>query len=365
MNYIDDDWSGSWTTAGLDSIYDIVVVVDHPETTIAEHYARQLSDGYEWIGVCAHSNSHMHGFLFNQSQHWSWFSNYQLKALDPPALFYNLFACSNARYVESDYMGGWYIFADTYGLAAIGSTKTGSMLHFQEFYYPLGRGSCLGAAFLDWFLAIAQNGFDQGEIDWFYGMTLLGDPTLRPHLTTHYYLTIQAESGGGVYPPSGYWEADQVVRIRAVPDPGYDFIGWLGTGQGSYTGKSNPACVGIKDFITEKACFHPVESSVYTEGESAVTAPTILQLAEVFPNPFNTQTVIRYVLPRKGQVFLRVYSVLGQLVKELENGEKAEGCHQTAWDGTDANGQQVGSGIYFLCLAAGGHRKMTKLVYMK
>jgi hypothetical protein len=180
LNYIDDDWSGSWTTAGLESIYGEVVVVDHPESTVAADYEAELTAEYEWIGVCAHSWPGGHGFIYNGGSTWSYFYAYQLDPIDPQGLFYNLFACSNARYVEANYMGGCYIFTDTYGLGAVGSTKTGSMLYFEQFYYPLGGGVSLGQAFKEWFDVIASGGFATWEHSWFYGMTLLGDPTLVP-----------------------------------------------------------------------------------------------------------------------------------------------------------------------------------------
>ncbi len=53
------------------------------------------------------------------------------------------------------------------------------MLNFEDFYGPFGEGNNLGVSFRDWFAAQAVGGFDEGEITWFYGMTLNGDPTLR------------------------------------------------------------------------------------------------------------------------------------------------------------------------------------------
>jgi len=82
-------------------------------------------------------------------------------------------------YVDNDYMGGWYIFCQSYGLVSIGSTKTGAMLNFDYFYYPFGNCATIGESFRDWFSAIASGGFTQDETCWHYGMTLLGDPTLR------------------------------------------------------------------------------------------------------------------------------------------------------------------------------------------
>ena len=177
ITYIDDDWSG-WTTCGLDFVYSDVTVVNDKEITRGTDYKNRLDDNYLWIHVCANSWSGGHAFKFNNGNDWDYVYVDDIKTIDPLAYFYNLFASSNARYVEENYMGGWYIFVDSYGLGALGSTKTGSMLTFQDFYNPLADGATLGDAFKQWFAQRASGGFEDWEKAWFYGMTLLGDPAL-------------------------------------------------------------------------------------------------------------------------------------------------------------------------------------------
>lgn len=75
-------------------------------------------------------------------------------------------------------MGGEYVFGTNLGLLAVGSTKTGSKLAFDDYYYPLGEGATFGDAYLAWWTARAAGGFSDYEKDWHYGMTLLGDPLL-------------------------------------------------------------------------------------------------------------------------------------------------------------------------------------------
>jgi hypothetical protein len=177
--YVDNDWvPWAWDyDADMDSLYKTRTLVFDPETTIADDYRFRLGENYEWISVFAHSWPGGHGFIY-QDTLWSWLKAQEIPAIDPKAFFYNLFACSNCRFVDTSYMGGRYIFAPTFGLAAVGTTKTGSMLDFKKFYDPLGGGKSLGEAFLEW--------FDQQPLDsiwaqsWYYGMTLLGDPTLKP-----------------------------------------------------------------------------------------------------------------------------------------------------------------------------------------
>jgi hypothetical protein len=102
-----------------------------------------------------------------------------IQTIDPDGILYNLFACSAARFTESDYIAGRYTFANTYGLTTLGSAKSGSMLYFEDFYEELGAGQCVGKAFQEWFRDQGSDGFDNWEVCWYYGLILIGDPTLR------------------------------------------------------------------------------------------------------------------------------------------------------------------------------------------
>ena len=178
--YIDDDWAsgGAWWNSNVGEAYSNRTFVNDTWTTWGPDYLGRIPLDYEFIQVCVHSWPGGHAFK-RPVDDWSWVYISDVMAANPVAHFYNLFACSNARYIETDYSSGWYIFNKDHGLAAIGSAKTGSMLNFEDFYGPFGEGNNLGVSFRDWFAAQAVGGFDEGEITWFYGMTLNGDPTLR------------------------------------------------------------------------------------------------------------------------------------------------------------------------------------------
>jgi hypothetical protein len=178
LSFVDDDWY-YFDDCYLSSAYEDVTVITGFNQTIATNYKQELLESYEWIHLCAHSSCWAHTFLVDGSQ-WGGGSvyNYEIHTLQPHAFFYNLFACSNTRFVETNNLGNWYIFVDDYGLAAVGSAKTGSMLDFYSFYYPLGQGKCIGDAFKEWFEMQALGGFDESEQGWFFGNNILGDPTL-------------------------------------------------------------------------------------------------------------------------------------------------------------------------------------------
>jgi hypothetical protein len=82
----------------------------------------------------------------------------------------------------------------------------------------------------------------------------------------------------------------------------------------------------------------------------AVSVPVEFSLEPTFPNPFNSETTIRYTLPRQAHVRLDIYNVSGQHVKTLQDGIKPAGQYDTYWDGTDAHQNGVTAGLYFVKL---------------
>lgn len=183
LSYVDDDWAGFGDCA-MDSMFPAanLEVITNPATTDVDRYKAEIHQQRAWAHICAHSSPGGHSFKVGGGTEWV--PNTYLRDTNPPdAYFYNLFACSNARFTQPDYMAGWYIFdksggSTCSGLAAVGSTKTGSMLLFENFYGPMGNGKTIGEAFVAWWNALGAE-HDLDERRWYYGMTLLGDPTLN------------------------------------------------------------------------------------------------------------------------------------------------------------------------------------------
>ncbi|MBF0299234.1 MAG: hypothetical protein HQK51_10970 [Oligoflexia bacterium] len=196
----DDDWSNQAASQYLQNLANERILVNGNNNTNASEYLNRIKaipGGFWYLHIMAHSSPTSHSFKTGGSWDSDGVSLAELEGVDRRAHFYNLFNCSGARFTTNDFFGGIYTFGNDYGLGAVGSTKTGSMLGFDVYYANLagylkpehaslatdwdvvvGQKATFGTAFLKWFRYIAKGGFTQDERNWHYGMVHLGDPTL-------------------------------------------------------------------------------------------------------------------------------------------------------------------------------------------
>ena len=85
-----------------------------------------------------------------------------------------------------------------------------------------------------------------------------------------------------------------------------------------------------------------------------------LALGAAYPNPFNPQTQIPVTLARDGLVRLEVFDAAGRRVRTLHHGELAAGRHVFRWDGRDARGLSVSSGVYLARVEDGNGRATSR-----
>ncbi|MFN0158129.1 MAG: FlgD immunoglobulin-like domain containing protein [Bacteroidota bacterium] len=99
--------------------------------------------------------------------------------------------------------------------------------------------------------------------------------------------------------------------------------------------------------------------------------PTEFSLDQNYPNPFNPTTRIEYGLAAPAQVTLKVFDILGQEVVTLADGLQDAGYFAVEWDGRNASGNMVSSGVYFYRIEAAGteagatFRSLKKMTLMK
>jgi methionine-rich copper-binding protein CopC len=99
-------------------------------------------------------------------------------------------------------------------------------------------------------------------------------------------------------------------------------------------------------------------------GDNAIV-PDEFGLHQNAPNPFNPTTMILYDLPKATNVRMEVYNLLGQNVKTLVNSFQEAGTQSVIWDGTDNDGYQVASGMYFYRIEADDFQATKKMMMLK
>lgn len=84
------------------------------------------------------------------------------------------------------------------------------------------------------------------------------------------------------------------------------------------------------------------------------------ELKQNYPNPFNPSTTIKYEIPERCSVSIKVYDVLGNEVAMLVNEDKQAGAYEVEFDGS-----ALTSGIYFYQLKAGEFVATKKMILLK
>ena len=98
--------------------------------------------------------------------------------------------------------------------------------------------------------------------------------------------------------------------------------------------------------------------------------PTQNLLLQNYPNPFNPETWIPYQLSEDSPVSISIYDITGRLVRTLSLGFQSVGFYNSRaraayWDGRNALGERVASGIYFYQLITPSFQQTRRLVILK
>ena len=114
------------------------------------------------------------------------------------------------------------------------------------------------------------------------------------------------------------------------------------------TYKLGPNTIGSTDWTDTAGLVGPdLATAVLVEavpaGKLAITAA---------PNPLNPSTDLKFATSQSGRVGVRIFDLTGQIVKVLADESMPAGRHTLRWDGSDAAGRRVSSGVYFVRLSA-------------
>jgi hypothetical protein len=89
------------------------------------------------------------------------------------------------------------------------------------------------------------------------------------------------------------------------------------------------------------------------------------QLLPNFPNPFNPKTTLSFTVSMSGHAQLGIYDIQGRLLRVLIDQFVTAGTHHAEWDGHDAEGIRMSSGIYFSKLITKDSVQTSKMVLVK
>jgi hypothetical protein len=103
--------------------------------------------------------------------------------------------------------------------------------------------------------------------------------------------------------------------------------------------------------------FGALLTGVFMESNSV---PNKFALEQNYPNPFNPSTTIRYTIPAKSNVTIKIYNVLGQQIESLVNMDQTAGSYVIQY-----NASRLATGVYFYELRAGDYRNVKKMLLLK
>ncbi|MEJ2719662.1 MAG: beta-propeller fold lactonase family protein [bacterium] len=150
----------------------------------------------------------------------------------------------------------------------------------------------------------------------------------------------------------------------------------VGSGSGAFGSVSGLIAADAKSYVDRDTRagreYEYALGVVLDNGEEALSQPVRvttksfkLALFQNYPNPFNPKTTIAFTLPAKQHVTLTIYNVAGQRVTTLVDGVLSEGYKKYEWDGVNAGGNPVGSGVYFYRLQTGKRMLTRKMILLK
>jgi flagellar hook assembly protein FlgD len=101
-----------------------------------------------------------------------------------------------------------------------------------------------------------------------------------------------------------------------------------------------------------------------TQSKVAVM-PKTTTLYQNHPNPFNAVTTIAYELQSEQHVRIDIFNIMGQRVVRLVDERQPAGNYNILWDGTDAGGREVASGIFIYRLVTDDFSADKKMILLK
>ena len=107
------------------------------------------------------------------------------------------------------------------------------------------------------------------------------------------------------------------------------------------------------------------ELGMFKVGDSEVEEGIEAQVERAYPNPFNIQVAIRYLIEEEGPVRINIYNLQGHPVCTLIDRIQKEGPWTAVWEGIDGNGLVVASGVYLYVIETTSGRRTGKMTLLR
>jgi glucuronoarabinoxylan endo-1,4-beta-xylanase len=98
-------------------------------------------------------------------------------------------------------------------------------------------------------------------------------------------------------------------------------------------------------------------------GSKTNNLPVKFELAQNYPNPFSSSTIIPYNIHKQSNIQVTIYDILGREVRKFAIGHQTAGSYNILWDGRNNFGQIVANGIYLCKLQVGGESQVKKMIF--
>ncbi len=363
-----------------------------PTGPFSDNAVSDISDGYGIINVLAHGRAD--GFVVSSNEYNLFPKSYLLTgdenvvgdnfkdiSQNNNVSFYYSISCSQAT-IDLETLYGQTVPSAVEELLAMENSGAVGMVAFsrwgwvgssyklmQSFYRHL-----FGSANGNPILAMQYSWLDYPYYrDQIYGQGFYGDPSLTIYTGLPSQVHIATEPA---YQPGTPFN----VSVSAGGSPVTEIEVTLSNGDNHLTVLTDIS--GIARFDVPADWNSEIEISAFAAG-SVSSASTVAQsiisdaddddpmmpltygLNQNYPNPFNPTTTISFSTTQYGQVSLRVFNILGELVGEPVNTSLPAGEHEAVWDSKDKNGAEVSSGIYFYRLVTEEGIRTRKMVLVK
>ncbi len=119
------------------------------------------------------------------------------------------------------------------------------------------------------------------------------------------------------------------------------------------------------DYFDNQIFSGAIQQMTYLTKDSQNLLPDKIVLYQNYPNPFNPETTIKYDIPNESFITIKIYDVLGNLVRDLVNTNESPGYRSIKWDATNNKGQSVPAGLYLYSILANDFNLTKKMILLK